>query len=96
MFSSTVLLKDINDSSRVLGELFQKCLQNKIKPFYLYHCVPAMGVKHFMTEVDVGTKIIEELYSKLSALCIPLYTVPLIGEKALAMPYMKDIYEDKV
>ena len=49
-----------------------------------------------MTEVDVGTKIIEELYSKLSALCIPLYTVPLIGEKALAMPYMKDSYEDKV
>ena len=55
-----------------------------------------MGVKHFMTEVDVGTKIIEELYSKLSALCIPLYTVPLIGEKALAMPCMKEVYENKI
>ena len=49
-----------------------------------------------MTEVDVGTKIIEELYAKLSALCIPLYTVPLVGEKALAMPCMKDVYEDKI
>ncbi len=96
IFSSTVLLKNINDSTEILGELFQKCLQNKIKPFYLYHCVPAMGVKHFMTEVDVGTKIIEELYSKLSALCIPLYTVPLIGEKALAMPCMKEVYENKI
>lgn len=96
IFSSTVLLKNVNDSSQILGELFQKCLQNKIKPFYLYHCVPAMGVKHFMTEVDVGTKIIEELYSKLSALCIPLYTVPLIGEKALAMPCMKNVYENKI
>lgn len=96
IFSSTVLLKNINDSSEILGNLFQKCLQNKIKPFYLYHCVPAMGVKHFMTEVDVGTKIIEELYSKLSALCIPLFTVPLIGEKALAMPCMKDVYENKI
>lgn len=96
VFSSTVLLKNINDSAQILGDLFQKCLQNKIKPFYLYHCVPAMGVKHFMTEVDVGTKIIEELYAKLSALCIPLYTVPLVGEKALAMPCMKDVYEDKI
>lgn len=96
IFSSTVLLKNVNDSSQILGELFQKCLQNKIKPFYLYHCVPAMGVKHFMTEVEVGTRIIEELYSKLSALCIPLYTVPLIGEKALAMPCMKDVYENKI
>lgn len=96
VFSSTVLLKNINDSAETLGALFQKCLQNKIKPFYLYHCVPAMGVKHFMTEVEVGTKIIEELYSKLSALCIPLYTVPLIGEKALAMPCMKNVYEDKI
>ena len=43
-----------------------------------------------------GTKIIEELYSKLSALCIPLYTVPLIGEKALAMPCMKEVYENKI
>ena len=96
VFSSTVLLKNVNDSAQILGDLFQKCLQNKIKPFYLYHCVPAMGVKHFMTEVDVGTKIIEELYSKLSALCIPLYTVPLIGEKALAMPCMKEVYENKI
>lgn len=96
VFSSTVLLKDVNDSARILGDLFQKCLQNKIKPFYLYHCVPAMGVRHFMTEVNVGTEIIEELYSKLSALCIPLYTVPLIGEKALAMPCMKDVYENKI
>lgn len=96
IFSSTVLLKNVNDNVEILGELFQKCLQNKIKPFYLYHCVPAMGVKHFMTEVDVGTKIIEELYSKLSALCIPLYTVPLIGEKALAMPCMKEVYENKI
>ena len=96
IFSSTVLLKNVNDSSEMLGDLFQKCLQNKIKPIYLYHCVPAMGVKHFMTEVEVGTRIIEELYSKLSALCIPLYTVPLIGEKALAMPCMKEIYENKI
>lgn len=96
IFSSTVLLKNVNDSADVLGRLFEKCVQNKIKPLYLYHCVPAMGVKHFMTPVELGTNIIEELYSKLSALCVPLYTVPLLGEKALAMPCMKNKYENKI
>ena len=96
VFSSTVLLKGVNDSAKILGDLFEKCVQNKIKPLYLYHCVPAMGVKHFMTAVEKGTEIIEELYSKLSALCIPLYTVPLLGEKALAMPCMKNKYENKI
>lgn len=96
VFSSTVLLKGINDSAKVLGDLFTTCVQNKIKPLYLYHCVPAMGVKHFMTTVELGTDIIAELYSTLSALCIPLYTVPLLGSKALAMPCMKEKYEKHV
>lgn len=96
VFSSTVLLKGVNDSAKVLGELFTICVQNKIKPLYLYHCVPAMGVKHFMTTVELGTDIIAELYSTLSALCIPLYTVPLLGSKALAMPCMKDKYENQI
>lgn len=96
VFSSTVLLKGVNDSAKVLGDLFTMCVQNRIKPLYLYHCVPAMGVKHFMTTVELGTDIIAELYSTLSALCIPLYTVPLLGSKALAMPCMKEKYEKQV
>ncbi len=93
VFSATVLLRGINDTDEILGELFEKCLQNKIKPFYLYHCVPAIGTKHLVTDINVGTKIIERLYAKLSALCIPLYSVPLIGEKLLAMP---SIHKDKL
>ena len=88
VFGATVLLRGINDTEGILGELFEKCIQNKIKPFYLYHCVPATGAKHFMTDIETGTKIIEKLYSRLSAICIPLYTVPLIGGKILAMPSM--------
>lgn len=96
VFSSTVLLKGVNDSVQILGDLFTTCIQNKIKPLYLYHCVPAMGVKHFMTTIELGTDIIAELYSNLSALCIPLYTVPLLGSKALAMPCMKEKYEKHI
>ena len=96
VFSSTVLLKGINDSAQILGDLFSTCVQNKIKPLYLYHCVPAMGVKHFMTTVELGTDIIAELYSTMSALSIPLYTVPLLGSKALAMPCMKEKYEKQL
>lgn len=88
VFSATVLLRGVNDTDEVLGNLFEKCVQNKIKPLYLYHCVPAVGVKHFLTDIDVGTQIIARLYSKLSVLCIPLYTVPLVGRKLLAMPSM--------
>ena len=94
--SSTVLLKGVNDSAQALGDLFTKCVQNKIKPLYLYHCVPAMGVKHFMTTVELGTEIIADLYSNMSALSIPLYAVPLLGSKALAMPCMKEKYENEI
>jgi len=86
VLNQTVLLKGINDNTETMKELLWELILNKIKPFYLYHCVKTTGTAHLVTPVEIGTEIIKKLYGEMSALAIPLYTVPLYGSKVLAMP----------
>jgi lysine 2,3-aminomutase len=86
VLNQTVLLKGVNDNSEVMRDLLWRLVSNKIKPFYLYHCIKTMGNDHLVTKVDVGQKILKDLYCHMSALAIPLYIVPLYEGKALVMP----------
>jgi lysine 2,3-aminomutase len=77
--SQTVLLSGINDTTDVLKELFQKLMQIRVKPYYLYQCDPITGSKHFRTPVDKGIKIISELQGHTSGYAIPRYVIDAPG-----------------
>lgn len=90
VLNQSVLLKGVNDKTSVMRELLWKLVKNKVKPFYLQHCIRTMGNDYLVTKVDVGQKIIKDLYCDISTLAIPLYDVILYGGKALMMPnYLK-------
>ena len=73
--SQTVLLKGINDSARILGDLFTKLLKFRVRPYYLYQCDPIIGSAHFRTSVQKGLDIMERLQGFISGYAIPTYVV---------------------
>ncbi len=91
VLNQAVLLKGVNDDTETMKELLWGLVKNKVKPFYLQHCIKQTGNDHLVTKVDVGTNIIRDLYCHMSAIAIPLYDVILYGGKALMMPdYVKE------
>ena len=53
--SQTVLLKGVNDNSKVMKELMQKLLKIRVKPYYIYQADMALGTGHFRTNVQGPT-----------------------------------------
>jgi lysine 2,3-aminomutase len=91
IFNQSVLLKGVNDDSKVMKDLFWGLVKNKVKPLYLQHCIKTMGNDHLVTKVNKGKEIIEDLYCHMSVLGIPLYDVILYSGKVLVMPdYLKE------
>jgi lysine 2,3-aminomutase len=86
IYNQSVLLKGVNDNSKIMRELLWGLVKNKVKPLYLQHCIKTMGNDHLVTKIDVGQKIIKDLYCRMSALGIPLYDVILYSGKVLMMP----------
>lgn len=58
--NQTVLLKGVNDSPEVLGELMKRVTQAGIIPYYVFQCRPVTGVhSHFQVPLHEGYKIVE-------------------------------------
>lgn len=87
-FASCPLLKGINDSEEILGELWMKLVENKVKPYYLFHTDPVQGIQHFVVPLSRGMTIMQNLYDRISGLAIPLYcfNVPDGGGHILLSP----------
>lgn len=77
--SQTVLLKGVNDSAAVLKRLFQRLLQVRVKPYYLYQCDPISGSAHFRTDVERGIEIIEKLRGHTSGYAVPVLVIDAPG-----------------
>jgi lysine 2,3-aminomutase len=71
--NQSVLLKGINDSYEVMKDLCLRLQRISVKPYYLFHCEPVLGTGHFHVEVDVGRRIMGDLWGNVSGLCIPRY-----------------------
>ncbi|MGZ4122169.1 MAG: KamA family radical SAM protein [Tumebacillaceae bacterium] len=56
-----VLMKGINDNAKAIHELISTFLAVGIVPYYLFHCMPVVGAKHFRTSVQKGIDILNEL-----------------------------------
>lgn len=69
----TVLLKGINDTVEDLKALLERFLTLGVVPYYLYHCYPAEGTKHYRTSVQKGLDLIEQLFEFSGALSFQNY-----------------------
>jgi len=75
----TVLLRGVNDDAAVLGELMQKLLAVRVRPYYLFQGDLARGTAHFWTPLKQGIRIMGELQGHLSGLCVPHFAIDLPG-----------------
>ncbi len=72
------LLKEVNDNAEAMHDLLELFLAVGIVPYYLFHCMPVVGTKHFRTSVQKGIDILRDLspYSGTTALHY-VYVTPL-------------------
>ena len=79
VMNQTVLLRGINDDSRVLAELFRGLVRSRARPYYLLQTDPVRGSGHLRTPLDTGIRIMEELQGRLSGIAIPKFIVDTPG-----------------
>ena len=86
--ASTPLLKDINDSKKSLGSLWQSLVEHRIKPYYLFQTDPVQGTTHFVVPLSKGIDIVRNLYDTISGIAMPLYcfNIPDGGGHVLISP----------
>ena len=77
--SQTVLLKDINDSSKTIKELLYKCIELGIRPYYLYQCDEILGTEHFWTDYQEIFNIAKDLLGNISGLAVPNFAFDCNG-----------------
>ncbi len=83
-----VLLAGVNDCPQIMKRLFQKLVQNRVRPYYMFQCDLSEGLSHFRTSVSKGIEIIENLVGHTSGFAVPTYVVdaPGGGGKIPVMP----------
>lgn len=96
--NQSVLLAGINDCPKVMKDLLQSLVKNRIRPYYLYQCDLSEGLSHFRTPISKGIEIMESLRGHTSGLCIPTYVIdspdgggkiPLLPSYVVSYSYKK-------
>jgi lysine 2,3-aminomutase len=77
--NQSVLLRDVNDCPRIMKNLVQKLVANRVRPYYLYQCDLSEGLEHFRTNVGKGIEIMESLIGHTSGLAVPTYVIDAPG-----------------
>lgn len=77
--SQTVLLAGVNDSSKILKQLFLGLLKIRVRPYYLYQCDPITGSSHFRTPVERGLEIMKHLRGFISGYAVPTFVIDAPG-----------------
>jgi lysine 2,3-aminomutase len=73
--NQSVLLRGVNDDSKVMKTLVQKLLRCRVRPYYLYQCDLIQGSSHLRTSVSKGLEIIENLRGHTTGYAIPQYVI---------------------
>ena len=79
LLGQSVLLKGVNDSPEVLGDLLRALVECRIKPYYLHHGDLAPGTGHLRTDIATGQDLMRKLRGRLSGLCQPAYVLDIPG-----------------
>jgi lysine 2,3-aminomutase len=86
--NQSVLLRGLNDSPKIMRDLVQILVKNRVRPYYIYQCDKSLGISHFQTKVAAGIEIIECLRGHTSGYAVPTFVVdaPGGGGKIPVMP----------
>ena len=79
LLGQSVLLKGVNDTPEVLGDLMRALVECRIKPYYLHHGDLAPGTAHLRTDIATGQNLMRGLRGRLSGLCQPAYVLDIPG-----------------
>lgn len=77
--NQAVLLRGVNDCSRVQIELCRALLRARVRPYYLMQCDAVQGTAHLRTSVRRGVAIAETVRASISGLGVPTYVLDLPG-----------------
>ncbi|MFP4474442.1 MAG: KamA family radical SAM protein [Desulfatibacillaceae bacterium] len=77
--SQTVLLRGVNDDSRILARLFTTLLRHRVRPYYLHSLDRVRGAAHFAVPLSRGLRIMEQLRGGISGMAVPRFMVDLPG-----------------
>jgi len=79
MGSQTVLLKGINDTPEAMKKLCLEVMKNRVRPYYIYQCDPAIGTSHFRASIEKGINIVSKLRGFISGYAVPTYVIDAPG-----------------
>ncbi|RYD04703.1 hypothetical protein N752_12290 [Desulforamulus aquiferis] len=73
--NQAVLLKNVNNNANVMKKLNQSLLKIRVRPYYIFHAKAVKGTRHFITGIDEGIEIMEQLRGHTSGLAVPTYII---------------------
>jgi lysine 2,3-aminomutase len=77
--NQAVLLRGVNDTASDLLELSRALLRAGVRSYYLHHCDPVRGVRHFRVGLARALELVRSLNGRVTGLGIPKLTVDLPG-----------------
>jgi lysine 2,3-aminomutase len=64
-------------------------LKIRVRPYYLYHCDNVTGVSHFLTSIEKGREIMDNLIGYTTGFALPQYILTTkIGKIPLTRDYL--------
>lgn len=93
VFSQSVLLKGVNDTTEDLYNLFSALADLKVKPYYLHHPDEAKGAMHFYMGLEEGRRIFAPLHNKLPGWALPQYIIDIPGGEGKTPAFNPESFE---
>jgi len=73
--NQAVLLKGINNDPNVMKKLNHELLKIHVRPYYIFHAKSVKGTSHFVTRIEDGLEIMEQLRGYTSGMAVPWYII---------------------
>ena len=77
--NQAVLLRGVNDTADDLLGLSRALLRAGVRAYYLHHCDPVEGVRHFRVGLGRAMQLVASLSGRVGGLAIPRLMVDLPG-----------------
>ncbi|MDI6632318.1 MAG: glutamate 2,3-aminomutase [Thermoanaerobacteraceae bacterium] len=97
--NQSVLLRNVNNDPFVMRRLNQELLKIRVRPYYLFQAKNVQGTGHFVTPVEEGVQIMEQLRGYTSGLAVPTYIINApggLGKTPVTPAYVVDQKPGKV
>lgn len=75
--NQAVLLRGLNSTARIIGDLFETLLEWRVRPYYLHQGDLVGGTAHLRTPLAESVRILKELRGRVAGLAIPQLAVDL-------------------